>query len=132
MAQTNVMVLLQQINVTVFCTSTLTRHIREPITCSGRNTDCIWKTNITIHQIVKHATSKYSPHTSTFKHQSGLIVKSHSSFLFAKITNEKNISLQKWMKIPPDLFYSKRIVSISENNIVLKKKETHLLKLKNT
>jgi hypothetical protein len=36
------------------------------------------------------------------------------------------------MKIPPDLFYSKRIVSISENNIALKKKETPLLKLKNT
>lgn len=36
------------------------------------------------------------------------------------------------MKIPSYLFYLKRIVSISENNIVIKKNKTPLLKLKNT
>lgn len=63
MFQTDIIVFLQQVNITVFSTSSLARCIGQPVARTGRNSYRIRKPDIMIHKIIKHTASKYSAHS---------------------------------------------------------------------
>ena len=69
MFQTDIIVFLQQVNITVFSTSSLARCIGQPVARTGRNSYRIRKPDIMIHKIIKHAASKYSAHSPALQHQ---------------------------------------------------------------
>jgi len=48
--ETDIMVLIQQINITRLCPSPLTGGIGKPVTRSGRNSDRVREINLFIHQ----------------------------------------------------------------------------------
>ena len=69
MFQTDIIVFLQQVNITVFSTSSLARCIGQPVARTGRNSYRIRKPDIMIHKIIKHTASKYSAHSPALQHQ---------------------------------------------------------------
>ena len=66
--QTNITILLQQVNITKLTSTPLLGHIRQTIARAGTHTDGIRKTYPPIHQIVQHATGKDTTHTSALKY----------------------------------------------------------------
>ena len=70
--QTDILVLLQQINITVLGAAALTGHVRKSVTGSGAYSDSIGEADATVHKAVQHATSKDSAHATAFKNQSCL------------------------------------------------------------
>ena len=68
--QTDILVLLQQINITVLGAAALTGHVRKSVTGSGAYSDSIGEADATVHKAVQHTASEHSAHAATFKNQS--------------------------------------------------------------
>lgn len=78
MLDTDIMILIQQIDIAEFCTPSLTGHIRKPVARTRRYSYSVRKPDFVIHQIIQHATGKYPTHASSFQYQSCFIVYFHN------------------------------------------------------
>ena len=83
MSKTDVAILFKQIDVAILCATSLVRHIRQPVACSGTHTDCVWEAYATIHKVVEHAAGKHTTLHYTFFY----IGLSHSEGARAAILN---------------------------------------------
>lgn len=67
-AKPDIMILIQQINITPLGPSPLTRSIGKSVTRPSRNTDRVREINLFIHQKIQRSGSKDASHPATFKH----------------------------------------------------------------
>ena len=72
--QTDIMILLQQINIAELGPSALPRHVGKSVACPGTDPYDIRKTDAPVHKAVEHAAGKHTTHASTFEHQSRTVV----------------------------------------------------------
>ena len=72
--QPDVMVLLQQVDVTELGTPSLTGHVRKSVARPGTDPDGIGKADTTVHKVVEHAARKNTTHASPFQHKAAVTV----------------------------------------------------------
>ena len=67
MLEPYIVVLFEKVDVAVFCSATLSGHIREAVAGSCAYTDGVGETYSAIHEIVEHSAGEYSAHSSAFE-----------------------------------------------------------------
>ena len=79
MAQADVVVLRQQVDVADVRAARLARHIGEPVARSGRHGDDVAEVDLVLHKSVENARREDAAHASTLQNQPCMVVYLHKT-----------------------------------------------------
>ena len=67
-SQSDILILVQQVDVTELRPSALAGYIRHTVAGSGTDTDAVGNFDMVVHQVVKHSTRKGAAHAASFQY----------------------------------------------------------------
>ena len=77
-AESDVVVLVEHVDVRLFRTASLAADIREPVARPGRHADAISEVDVPVEQVVEHAAGEDAAHPASLQYKSGFVVDDHS------------------------------------------------------